>query len=221
MQKIIRILILLTVFTENVIGQDIETALNDKEVEKVPLLDAPYTIGLDNEKNCSFLLPSIEYRFDDHLRHGAFLGIKKVTPQKKCDCNATLGGLCFVAGSTYRAAVGYYPDTRTGNMSVHYGYRYLFLYGELGAGYSFSSKESMPRQFFHFGPSIGFDLLAIQTNVGYFFTTERINGKSGAIMLSIVLSPWSLEGNKEYKKTVKTLNQSTVSERKSFRLDKG
>lgn len=217
MKKIIQVLILLAVFSESAVAQD----LAQLQAGSTALSAAATAESLDNLASCSFVLPSLEYRFDDHLKHGVFLGIKKVNAQKNCDCSSTMGSLCYAAGATYRAAAGYYPHTKTGDISLHYGYRYLFLYGELGAGYSFSAKEAMPGQFFHFGPSIGFDLLAIQANAGYSFTTEKINGKSGAFMLSIVFSPISLERNKEYKRSVKTINKSTATDRKSFRMDKG
>lgn len=225
MKKVIRILILFAVFSENVAAQELQQETGTSTVLQQSGITSLFADAvakpLDNLMACSFLLPSLEYRFDDHLKHGIFLGFKKVNAQKKCDCSSTMGSLCYVAGATYRAAAGYYPHTQTGDVSLHYGYRYLFVYGELGAGYAFGAKDPIPDQFFHFGPSIGFDLLAVQANAGYSFTTEKINGKSGAFTLSIVFSPESFEGNKEYKKAVKTINKSTATERKSFRIDKG
>lgn len=227
MKKIIRPLLLLAVCFGNAVAQDRtvphqDTALlaaPDPKAKTLQFGDA-FNQPPDDLKGCSFVLPSAEYRFDDHLKHGVFLGVKKVNTQKDCDCSSTLGALCFMAGPTYRAAVGYYPHTKTADVSLHYGYRYLFAYAEVGAGYSFGSKDLVPGQFFHFGPSVGIDFLVLQANAGYAFTTEKIYGKSGAFTLSIVISPVSFEGNKEYKKAVKAVNQSTATDRKSFRMNK-
>ncbi len=165
---------------------------------------------------CSFILPAVEYKFDDNLKHGVFLGIKKVNAQKGCDCSSGFGSLCYVAGTTYRINAGYYPHTKTGDVGIHIGYRYLFLYGEATAGYSFSSKDNLPGNFFHFGPTVGVDLLVAQVNAGYSFNTEKMNGSSGAFTLSVVFSPISFKKNKEYKAIVKARNNSTSEERKSI-----
>lgn len=170
----------------------------------------------DQEKTCSFLLASAEYKYDADLKHGVFLGVKKVYAQKKCDCSSMLGGLCFLVGPTYRLNAGYYPDAKIIDAEANFGYRFLFLYAEVGAGYSISTQDGMPN-FLHIGPTFGVDFLAFQASAGYSFRTEKIYGNSGAFTVSVVISPFSFKNNKEFKSTHKSVINSSSEQRNEIR----
>ena len=166
-----------------------------------------------------FLLPAVEYNYNSTLKHGIGLGIKVVQAYKGSDCGGPLGGLSYLLGPTYRLNGGYYPATKSGNVSLSAGYRFIFLYAEASAGYSSSARSELNADFFHFGPTLGVDMLVAQVNLGYSFRTESIQNKRGAFTLSVVFSPVALNGGKKLRK-VKTAVSSTSEERKSLREER-
>lgn len=169
--------------------------------------------------NCpAFVLPKLQYTYHGALRHSIGLGINFVDAPRKCDCSSTFGGLCYLLGPTYGFDLNYFPFSKTADVSVNYGFRYLFAYAGGKAGYAHSGvKDGVPRDFVYLEPNLGLDILIARITVGYSIRTAEISDRKGSFVLTITASPWEVGKKGQFKSSIASMIKSSKEQRRNFR----
>lgn len=168
-----------------------------------------------NSKCPPLVIPSVSYQYQGQLKSAFGAEVSFLFVPKKCDCNGSFGGLCYLMGSTAAFKSQYYPAAKAFDVAGSYGYRFILFKPEVTAGYTFL-KESYGPDFFHIDPALGIDLVAGNLSFGYSFRTEKIGDKARSFFVRVAVSPFAF-GKSKTGRVLSTYSKASKSQIRSMR----
>lgn len=174
-----------------------------------------------SQKTCPpFVIPMIGYTTQSYFGSGVIGQANFIFSQKDCNCDASLGGLCYLKGALGGIKAQYFHSKKAFDLSGSIGYHdwnvLPFAKFQMGGGFTSVDKSLTGKNFFHVDPAIGLDILIFDLTFGYTFYTEAVNNNNGSLFLQFSLTPLIFSKKGKPNKVFSTFSNSNKHDRETF-----